>query len=100
MANVTSQHILNTSAQLLGFCLIVITSLHFTNYKEQTYIDEGVTGIAIVLIASSMLSFAAIRTENARKEKFFENLADYLFIVALTGIAVLLVFLFMHTIKK
>ena len=34
MANNTSQHILNSSASLLGFCLFVITSLHITNRIE------------------------------------------------------------------
>lgn len=34
-----SAHILNTSANLLGFCLIVITSLHIGNKTQNTYAD-------------------------------------------------------------
>ncbi len=40
MANNTSQHILSTSASLLGFCLFIITSLHFNNQTENSLIDE------------------------------------------------------------
>ena len=31
----TSPHILNTAANLLGFCLFVITSLHISNKREE-----------------------------------------------------------------
>ena len=34
MANNTSPHILNTSANLLGFCLFIITSLHIASPLE------------------------------------------------------------------
>ena len=46
MANKTSQHILNTSSNLLGFCLIVITSLQITNKAESTLLDEFTSVIA------------------------------------------------------
>ena len=40
MANNTSQHILNTSASLLGFCLFVITSFNIGNKLESSIIDD------------------------------------------------------------
>lgn len=40
MANKTSQHILITSVNLLGFCLFVFTSLHLSNKTEDTFIDD------------------------------------------------------------
>ena len=32
-------HILNTSANLLGFCFIVLTSVKISKLDESTYID-------------------------------------------------------------
>lgn len=39
MANNTSQHILSTAANLLGFCLFVITSIHISNKSEAGLVD-------------------------------------------------------------
>jgi uncharacterized membrane protein len=57
MPNTTSQHILNTSANLLGFCLFVITSLHFTDKAEGSIIDELTSVVAILLIISCLFLF-------------------------------------------
>ena len=90
MANKTSQHILSTSANLLGVCLFVITALHFTNRTEISYIDE-LTAIASLLLATSaILSFLSIKTTRTKLEKRLELIADYLFIFALTGIMVVI----------
>jgi surface polysaccharide O-acyltransferase-like enzyme len=90
MANNTSQHILNTSASLLGFCLFVITSLKISNKIETSYIDELTSVVAILLSVSSFLSFISIRTTNQRREKLFETVADYFFVSALIGILVII----------
>lgn len=47
-----SSHILNASSNLLGFCLVIITSLKVTRYAHGTYIDEA-TGIASLCLAAS-----------------------------------------------
>jgi hypothetical protein len=91
MANKTSQHILNTSANLLGFCLIVITSLHITNKSETTYIDEFTSIIAIFLIFSCFFSFLSIKTLKETLERRLEIIADYLFGMALIGILIIVV---------
>lgn len=78
MANKTSQHILGTSANLLGFCLFIITSLHLTNHAENSLIDEFTAIIALFLTISSVLSFISIRTENTEKEMQLEKISDYL----------------------
>lgn len=54
MANKTSQHILGTSANLLGFCLFVITSLHLAIKTENTLIDEFTCIVALLLTVSSV----------------------------------------------
>lgn len=95
MANKTSQHILGTSANLLGFCFFVITSLHLSEKAENSLIDEFTSVIALILTASSVLSFISIRTENPKRELRLEKIADYLFLFSLIGImGVILLVLF------
>ncbi|HEV7783169.1 MAG TPA: hypothetical protein VGO58_17965 [Chitinophagaceae bacterium] len=95
MANKTSQHILTTAANLLGFCLFVITSLHISNTSELTIIDEFTSFVALLLSFSCLLSFISIRTQDPVKEKKLETIADYLFIISLGGIVIIiLLFLF------
>ena len=83
MPNRNPQHILNTSSNLLGFCLVVLTSLKISNYDRVTKIDEF-TGIAcILLITSSLFSFLSMRSTVERLAYYFEEIADKIFIVAL-----------------
>jgi hypothetical protein len=90
MANFTSQHILNTSASLLGFCLFVITSLHIADMTERYFIDEFTSVVAVLLTFSCMFSFISIRTKREKREKKFETIADYLFLTALIGILIII----------
>ena len=99
MANTTSQHILNTSANLLGFCLFVITSLHIANRIETNYIDEFTSVVAVLLTFSCIFSFVSIRTSKQDKEKLFESIADYLFVTALIGILIIILLITLHFIK-
>ena len=74
MANKTSPHILNTSANLLGFCLFVITSLQISDKMEADYIDEFTCIIAIILTFScsyntNHLQFSVIIEQNSSKQK-------------------------------
>ena len=86
MANKTSQHILGTSANLLGFCLVVITSLHIAQKTESTLIDEFTSIVALLLTFSCILSFISLQTEKEKWERRFESIADLLFLIALLGI--------------
>ena len=84
MAGNKSPHILNTSANLLGLCFIVLTSIKVSKMQDSTLIDET-TALAIILfMTSSILSFLSIRKEKdmVRLEKF----ADFIF---LSGLIVL-----------
>lgn len=99
MANQTSAHILNTSANLLGFCLFVITSLHISSKSESSYIDEITSVIAMILIVSCFFSFLSIRTKNELREQKMESIADYLFLVALSGILFIIVLILFNFIK-
>lgn len=84
----TSEHILNTSANLLGFCLVIITSLHFTNNAANSLIDECSALAAILLAFSCFFSFGAIRSNNTKQSIYFETIADYLFITSLFGVLI------------
>lgn len=93
MPNKTSQHILPTAGNLLGFCLIVITSLHLNSATKDSILDEFTSTIAILLCFSVILSFASIKTENQVRTKRLENGAEILFGIAITGIAVIVLIL-------
>jgi cytochrome bd-type quinol oxidase subunit 2 len=99
MANTTSQHILPTSANLLGFCLFVITSLHITNSATSSLIDEFTSLIALLFAFSCLLSFLAIRATDRAKEQRAERLADYLFLAALVGIVGIILLLIFRVIR-
>ena len=90
MANNTSQHILNTAANLLGFCLFVITSLHIANQVETHIIDELTSVVALFLTFSCVFSFISIRTTNKIREQKFETIADYFFMFSLIGILIII----------
>lgn len=96
MANKTSQHILNTSANLLGFCLVIITSLHLTDQAQNYLIDELTSVIALFLTVSSVLSFLSIRAEDTKKVFRFEKIADLFFLLSLIGIFSVIIFIIIN----
>ncbi|WP_292010676.1 hypothetical protein, partial [Chryseobacterium sp.] len=68
---------------LLGFSLIIITSLKITKISHSTYLDEF-AGLACLLFACScFFSFLAIRSKKHSRETQYESIADYLFLIAL-----------------
>ncbi|HQV37893.1 MAG: hypothetical protein IPO60_03910 [Flavobacteriales bacterium] len=99
MAKSTSQHILGTSANLLGFCLFVITSLHVSDSAESTLIDEFTSVIALLLTISTFFSYTSIRTVHPEREMRMEKVADYFFIVSLLGIAAIILLLVFHFVQ-
>ncbi|WP_417428861.1 hypothetical protein [Halpernia sp.] len=78
-----SPHILNASSNLLGFCLLIITSLKITNTDKSTYLDEFVGIAALLFTMSCIFSFLAIRSENEKYKIKYESFADFLFLGAL-----------------
>jgi len=99
MANNTSQHILSTSANLLGFCLFVITSLRIADKIESHRIDEFTSVIALMLTISCVFSFISIRTKSAQREIRLETIADYFFLGSLIGIFVIILLITLNFIK-
>ena len=88
-----SPHILSTSSNLLGFCLIVMTSLKVADRTEASFLDE-LTGIAAVLLmASCILSFQSMRTRKPALGERLERTADIIFLggLSLVFLAILLI---------
>lgn len=77
-----SPHILNTSANLLGFCFIVLTSVKISNLKESSFIDEGAALAIVIFMSSCLFSFLAMRNDTAQSVKL-EKFADVLFLAGL-----------------
>lgn len=93
MATEKSPHILNSSSNLLGFCLVVLTSIKISKFSAATYIDE-ITGLAaITLMISCIFSFLSIRSKDETRSEKLERVADIIFLVGLVslGITILLV---------
>ena len=85
--NDRAPHILNTSANLLGLCFIVLTSLKVLKLGDSTVIDEITTGAIFFFMISSILSFLSIKSISKSSE-LYETIADILF---LTGLVCLFV---------
>jgi membrane protease YdiL (CAAX protease family) len=99
MANSTSQNILSASSSLLGFCLVVITSFHLTGKADSSIIDEFTSVIAMFLIFSGFCSFLSLRSTNPLIKQRMETVAEYLFLVALTGVMLIILLLVFNLIK-
>ena len=82
----TSPHVFNASTNLLGFCLVVLTSLHVTDRTEHSIVDEVTSLVILLLTLSCLFSFLSIRANEEKKQVRFERLADVLFFACLTGI--------------
>ncbi|WP_267402418.1 MULTISPECIES: hypothetical protein [unclassified Chryseobacterium] len=93
-----STHILNASSNLLGFSLVIITSLKITKISHSTYLDEF-AGVACLFFAfSCFFSFLAIRATNQKRGNKFETIADYLFLIALFCIVLAVIIVTMKVI--
>lgn len=95
----TAQLILNTSANLLGFCLVVITSLHISNFTTGHWVDEITLVVAVLLTLSSVLSFYAVRQKESKKRGSAEKWSELFFMGALVGILVAIILITLNFIR-
>lgn len=95
----TAPHIVNTSANLLGFCLFVITSLRINGSVIGSKIDEFTSVVAIFLVLSCLFSFFSIRAKEVIRKVKLEKIADYCFIIALLGILIIILLITLNFIK-
>lgn len=96
--NVKAPHILNTSANLLGICFLVLTSLKVFNLSGTTFIDECTAVATIMFMSSSILSFLAIRSKS-EKGAIYENVADYIFLAGLSCLFITIMMVTFNFIK-
>lgn len=95
----TSENILSAATGLLGFCFVVITSIHLNDATENTVIDELTSIISVLLIFSCIASFIKIRSNDSVMFIHWGKIADYLFLISLMGmmgIIVLVAFKFLN----
>ena len=96
MARERSPSILNTSSNLLGLCLIVLTSLKIADRSQENIIDE-LTGVASVLLMTAcLLSFLTMHTAHQKRGDRFERAADMVFIGGLTLVFITIVLIAFH----
>jgi hypothetical protein len=87
-----SPHILNTSSNLLGFCLIVLTSIKVAHFSHATIIDDCTGVAAILLMASCLLSFLSLKSRHRQRGERLEEVAAYTFLAGLICISITIVF--------
>lgn len=91
-----SAHILSTSSNLLGLCLLVMTSLRMADRTEASILDEATGAAAILLMGSCLLSFLSIRTANSARSERIERVADVTFLGGLTLVFLTIVLVAFH----
>ncbi|MFT3886207.1 MAG: hypothetical protein QM724_12505 [Flavobacteriales bacterium] len=91
-----SPYILSTSSNLIGLCLIVMTSLKIADHTAASVLDEF-TGVAAVLLMSScLLSFLSIRTAHPQRSERIERWADITFLGGLAMVFLTIVLVAFH----
>jgi len=85
MHNSNSPHILNTSANLLGICFVLLTSIQVMNFTEKTVIDSVLAFAIFMFMTSCLLSFLSMRSKNVPARKY-ELYADYIFLSGLSSL--------------
>jgi hypothetical protein len=80
--NSNSHHILNTSANLLGLCFIVLTSRNILEMKAASLIDDFTAFAIFAFMLSCILSFLSMRSITPLGLKY-EKAADALFFIGL-----------------
>lgn len=87
MAENRSPHILSTSANLLGICFIVLTSLKKLALTDGSLIDEFALAAVMFFMTSCILSFISMRRQKTTSQRL-EKVADFVF---LSGLLVLFI---------
>ncbi|MDE1185390.1 MAG: hypothetical protein PW844_02735 [Pantoea sp.] len=79
-------HIFTASAAMVGVCITVIGIFQVITAlrREDTLGDDMLAVNAILYLATTILSYWALRTRNQRRNHRLEKIVDLLFLVALT----------------
>jgi hypothetical protein len=81
------QHILGTSANLLGISFAIFTLIRALNIGESTYIDELAIVAVFFFLGSCLFSYASMRSR--KHWALYEKIADLIFISGLGFMSIL-----------
>ena len=83
-------HIFTASAAMVGVCLTVVGIIRvvISRHESDLFADDLLAVNAMLYLASSLLSYWALRTRNVTRNYRLERIADVIFLVALTLTAV------------
>ena len=84
--NGLGNHILSTSANMLGICFVIISVISVSGMHHKTLLDELCAIAMLLFMGSCMLSYASLRSTN--NQVSLEKWADLIFIAALGFLSV------------
>jgi hypothetical protein len=84
-------HILSASTNLLGICFVIIGGLKLSGSNGDSLADEAAWLAAVLLFASALAAYLAIRDENSRPLP--ARIADLTFLGGMTALALSMVIL-------
>src|ERR1035437_9993877 len=94
-----SSHILNTSANLLGFTFFVLISIKGLGLSQYGIADK-ITGICIVLFSfACFISFLSMKSTSEIRTKRYEDIADFIFFIGIFLCTVLSILILFNVIK-
>lgn len=99
MESKSFDHVLVPATALLGFCLLVVTSVHVADKAEDTFIDDLTYLISSFLTFACICSFMVIRRYFPKREKALSIMADVLFFLSLGVLFLIIVLLAIGNMK-
>jgi multisubunit Na+/H+ antiporter MnhG subunit len=76
-----SNHILPTSASLLGFCFVILSFIQTLGVSDKTVIDELVAVAIVLFLTTCVLSYLSMRVKH--RAASYEKAADIIFLAGL-----------------
>lgn len=80
-----ANHILPTTANLLGICFVIFSISHLQNSADASWLDEFCAAAILVFLFSCLFSYASLRSP---KYRHLEIIADISFILGLFLMAI------------
>ena len=81
-------HIFTTSSVMVGLCLTIISVVRSMPSQLNTAVDDLIAVGALVFLLACFLSYAVLRARHMRRMHRIESLADGVFLLGLTILAV------------
>jgi len=85
-----SQHILPTSANLLGLCFLILSLKKLWKADDVEWFVDKLDGVAIIVfLVSSVLSYMSMRSKE--RSELYERTADLIFLAGLSMLTLIAV---------